>query len=128
MPAPIQEDTVTLRDYIETKLCALRDHIDTRLEEIEKATEIARSSMEHRLNEMNEIRGSLRDTVANQVNRDRCDTRMNVVDAELEELKKYRNTMEGKASQSSLNTVILMTVISLLMSAVSIALKLIGVA
>ncbi len=125
-PSYTQEDGVSLKEFMEVQIAALRDHIDTRMNAVETSTAVAAAAMNRRLEGMNEIRGSLRDTVANQVTRDRCEQRHVVLDNQIDELVKYRNTMEGKASQQSVTTVTIIAILSLFISGAGLALKLMG--
>jgi hypothetical protein len=124
-------DGVALKEHLETRLDALQRHIEAQLQSIDRATCLALQAMDKRLEVMNEFRGSLNDTTSRLVSREEL-AALNVryldsvarLDADISELKTYRATMEGKASQSSVNTATVLSVLGLVMAIVSLALKL----
>ena len=125
-------DGVALKEHLETRLEALQKHTDTQLRSMDRATCLALQTMDKRLEGMNEFREALKDTTARLATRD--ELRMQAtrnreiverLDADINELKHYRATMEGKASQSSVNAATMLSVIGLILALISLALKLI---
>jgi len=119
---PGQRDVVSLREYIET-----------RLESMDKATDLAYEKIEMRLAHMNEFRGALSDQtsrfitrVESQAARDAIKVELKVdmeqikadlkadlfeVCSDVEVLRDFKNTMEGKASQHSVNVALILGLI-----------------
>jgi gamma-glutamyl:cysteine ligase YbdK (ATP-grasp superfamily) len=119
---PGQRDVVTLRDYIEARLTS-----------IDKATDLAYQKMEIRLANMNEFRSALSDQtsrfitrVESQAARDSIKVELKVemekikadlkeelseVCSDVEVLRDFKSTMEGKASQHSVNVALVLGLI-----------------
>ena len=126
---------------------SLREYIDTCLEARDKATDKAYQSMERRLDGMNEFRDALRDQGLTLVTKAEYRTWQEKIESaidntvtckvfepwqvetnkKLDDLIANKNLLAGKASQSGLNTVTLISVISLLLAAISLVLRLLGV-
>ena len=83
-------DIVTLRDYFEARITAL-----------EKATSLAATTMERRLDGMNEFRATLKDQAGRFITRDELNIQMLAINETLKSLQSYRDQMEGKASAAS---------------------------
>ena len=79
-------DQVTLREYFETQL-----------EAYQKAIDVATRTLDKRLDGMNEFRDTLRDQASRFVTRDEMDLKVNVLQAQIVELKKFRDQAAGKA-------------------------------
>ena len=124
-------DGVALKEHFETRLDALQRHTESQLLSIDRATCLALQAMDKRLEGMNEFRAALSDTTARLVTREEL-AALNVryldnvarLDTDISELKTYRATMEGKASQSSVNAATVLSIIGLIMALISLALKL----
>ena len=98
------KNEVTLRDYIDTRICAVNE-----------ATRIAHSSMEKRLEGMNEFRSALKDQSSTFISRAEHDK----VLEDIRELRESRAELAGKASQSAVIGSYILAVLGLLVSAVS---------
>jgi hypothetical protein len=116
------DDYITLKEYVDTRF----DAVDIRFAANEKDKELAKDSMEYRLDSMNEFRNALRDTSNNQVTKAEYCAWKTSVEEDIRSLRESRSLLEGKATQSSVNNVIILSVVSLLISLVSILLKLAG--
>ena len=103
-PSPHSGSEIWLKEYFEARLAAL-----------EKAIETARVGMEKRLDGMNEFRDALKDQSARSPTREEVERRIDVVDANLcssvealekdiKELMKFKNQLEGVASQKDVNS------------------------
>jgi len=121
-PTPGQRDVVTLRDYVEARLIAM-----------DKATDLAYEKMEIRLRNMNEFREALSDQagkfvprIESQVAHDAIKVELKVemekikadlkeelseVCSDVEVLRDFKSTMEGKASQHSVNIALVLGLI-----------------
>jgi hypothetical protein len=79
----------------------LKEHIESRLDALEKASEEARRVLEKRLEGMNEFREQLKDQAATFIARMEYTANNEKFRLMIDDLKKYQSTMEGKASQST---------------------------
>jgi uncharacterized coiled-coil DUF342 family protein len=93
-------------------IISLRDYIDFKIAELEKAFILARQVLEQRLNTMNEIREQLRTQKSEFVTRLETDQ----IFRDIRELRESRAELQGKASQSSVFLAYLMSGISILIS------------
>ena len=113
---PYQTDDVKLREYIEALIAEQRRYFEARLGAVIEATVLARESMDHRLDGMNEIRGVLRDQSVTMITRDKFDVAFERLQSDVNDLKKRSNIAEGKASQSSVIFFGFLSVASLIIS------------
>ena len=113
-------DGIALREYLETRLESLREQINVKLEATEKATNLARTTIDDRLTAMNEFRAALSDTTARMVTRTEMASEINNLKIEIGYLREFKALMEGKASQTSVIIAYIITVVSLLLSAYGI--------
>jgi len=124
-------DGVALKEHLETRICALQENVESKLHAMDRATALALTTMDKRLEGMNEFRDALRDTTARLATREelamqaaRTAECVERVTGDINELNRYRAMMEGKASQSSVNLATLLSVVGLILALVSLALKL----
>ena len=107
---------------------SLKEYFDARFDAMDKALELAQRTNDVRLEGMNEFRNAMKDQTGHFVTRTEADLKINNIAAELkaeqaavcadiELLQKSQNIAEGKASQSS---VIIVFVISAIGMGVSI--------
>ena len=114
-------ETVTQKD-----LAALERLINERFTHLEKSTEIARQSMEKRLESMNEIRGALRDQGATAFTRSEHELYREKIAGEILMLRESKALLEGKASQISVNVTLAISILSLILAGAGVLLKLGG--
>ena len=81
----------------------LKEHIETRLNDLEKANVLAAKALDKRLEGMNEFREQLRRQAETFVSNVAYDKDRDMMERDIRELLKFRDTMDGKASQSSVN-------------------------
>jgi hypothetical protein len=117
------QDGVELKEHIESRLRAIDEFYAMRVANMEQATRTALASLDKRLEGMNEFREALKDATARLPTRNELDAKFERVSSELSELQKFKNTMEGKASQSSVNIFMLLSVLSVLMAAAGLLLR-----
>lgn len=79
----------------------LRDHFESRITSLEKATMLAANTLEKRLEGMNEFRETLRDQATRFVTREEMDLRVGRNREAIEELRTFKDRLEGKASAQS---------------------------
>jgi len=105
---------------------SLRDYIDTRLVAEQRATEKAHETMERRLEGMNEFRSALKDQANQFVTRQEFNVTRQLLEDDVRFLRESRATLEGKASQSSLNVTLMISILGFLLGLTGLALKLFG--
>jgi hypothetical protein len=105
---------------------SLREYVDLRIEHITDSTELARQSMEKRLDGMNEFRATLHDQASLFVTEAQLEAVKSKVESEMISAHDFRIAHEAKASQSSVVLLGIVTVITLIISVVSFALRLAG--
>jgi len=103
MTSPTQP---TRGDYV-----SLRDHLESRIEAVEKSIGVAERELQIRLASMNEFREAMRDQGSKFITRTEMDAKIDAICAKIEVLEKYQNTMEGKASQSQANLALVFSLI-----------------
>ena len=85
-----RDDEVTLKEYFES-----------RLQEIEKATDRTAEQLNKRLEGMNEFRDTLKDQAAKFVTRDTLDVIIDKLNVDIKNLTTAKDVLSGKASQNS---------------------------
>jgi len=101
---------------------SLKEYVDSKLVAIEKSTALVKEALDHRLTETNRVREQLREQAGTFVTRVEHDR---LVD-DINELKQYRASLEGKASQFSFYVTFLIALLGLLIAMASMILKLHG--
>ena len=108
------ENTISLREYIDIKVSA-----------IDRATSNAYVSMEKRLEGMNEFRNQLKDQNATFITKAEYSAHMNKLEEDIRMLRESKATLEGKASQTSVNIALGISIIGLILTVLNIV-KLVG--
>lgn len=102
----------SLRELMLEKFSALKDSM-----------ELSRQSMEKRLEGMNEFREALKDQTAKFITRNEHEAMMNNYNKDIRELRESRAMLEGKASQSSLNIVLGVSLVAILISIIDLIIR-----
>ena len=110
--SPSRGEFVTLREYLESRIQA-----------VEKGIEVANRSMQERLSGMNEFRETLKDQASRFVTRNELDTKLDDVNKQLKDLQLSKAELSGKASQTQANIILVLSILGLVMSAISLFLK-----
>jgi len=130
---------------------SLKEYIESRLDAMDKAVNVSRATMESRLESMNEFRNSLKDQATTFVSRQELgltlaklegeikdlknrdsvsrieyDTNHKVLEGKIDILNTYKDTMTGKASQSSVNIAYVISGISIIIGLVGLLHSLFG--
>jgi len=100
-----------------------RDYVDTRLDGLDKAAKVSRDALEKRLDALNEIRSAMRDQTSTLATKVELEGPLR----DLRSLCEWRSSMEGKASQSSVNTAMLLSIVGTLLAILGLILRLVGV-
>lgn len=101
-------DGVALQDHLEGQIDALRCLLDARITAIEKAGDVASRRLDERLAAMNEFRAAMGDLSARMVTRAELSVQLEKIDATLDDLKQFRDRLDGKASQKSVDIALLL--------------------
>ena len=96
---------------------SLREHIESRLSSLEKATEVAKREMDRRLDGMNEFREQLRKQEGTFITKEFFDSKHDSIQIQVDELRLARAAVDAKASQTSVYIAYALAVISLLLEA-----------
>ena len=131
MPDEHNNTRVSLRDYVDQSVVETRKYFErrndelgrffeSRIESLERATRTASDQMDKRLEGMNEFRETLREQAATFVTRTELEARKEMVDRELKALEKYKNQMEGKASQLQANISLAFSLVALVLAIVKL--------
>jgi len=96
--------------YWEAKFEVLR----VKLEALREIRDLEKTSIDHRLSAMNEIRGALADQSTKMFTRSEHEAYIRSVDSDIRALRESRAEMSGKASQSSANIALILGIVGLL--------------
>jgi hypothetical protein len=96
-----KEDVEISKEWLELKFKSVEELVETKLKAIEEARRLALSSMEKRLDGMNEFRQSLNDMRSSYITRETYDSRHEAIMKEVDELRLFRAAIDSKASQNS---------------------------
>jgi SMC interacting uncharacterized protein involved in chromosome segregation len=139
---------VSLKEYIVTLIFGLKEQINARIDHLESQIERERVGIEKRMEGMNEFRGTLQDQASRFASKSEIDahfesrrleidgslksirietmTELEGLRREIKSLNTFRDTMEGKATQSSVDSVRILTIITLGIAILGIILGFIG--
>jgi predicted phage gp36 major capsid-like protein len=121
---PPDDTHVALKEFIEKILEGHEKLNEARFQAVERAVEVANGQMEKRLEGMNEFRDSLKDQASRFFTRDEFHSAHGPVLKDIEALKLARATLEGKASQKSVNVAYAIAVIGIVISLIGLAIHL----
>ena len=120
-------DGITLREHLETIINSQKEYFESRLAAMDKAVNVSRVTMETRLEGMNEFRNSLKDQSGTFITRTELTLTFDKLHAEIkglagriEGLELYKSSMEGKASQMSVNIAYLISIISIIFGIINL--------
>ena len=118
-PEFTHRDGVTLREYLEHRLDSSKEYYEVRFLAMEKAVSTAQSSLDKRLDAMNEFRSTLKDQNASFITR----TEYTQMAKEVQDLRESRAILEGKASQNSVLVAYAMAGLGLLIGVIGLITK-----
>ena len=98
---------------------SLKEHFESRIVALEKATTIAAINMEKRLDGMNEFRSQLKDQASTFISRNEYTVMMEKLQQDIKTLQISKANLEGKASQQSVLIAYLISIISLCIALIS---------
>lgn len=100
-------DAVALRDHLEIVIAAQRAYFESKFAAMERATCVATDRLSERLAGMNEFRDAMKDLQGRMVTRDEMDVQISKIVTQIDDLRKSRDQLEGKASQKSADTALI---------------------
>jgi ABC-type antimicrobial peptide transport system permease subunit len=120
-----------LKEYLESKIGALKEYTESRFEaykvytesrlvSLEKATSIAASNMEKRLEGMNEFRDQLRDQTGTFITRIEIESQIKKIEEDIKVLRESKANLEGKASQQSVYIAYLIALIGIIIGVINL--------
>ena len=109
------EEAVSLKEFFLHKIA-----------DMDKQTSALAVQMEKRLDGMNEFRQSLKEQNNTFMSRSEINSHFDKIDEMIQDLAKSRDIATGKASQTSVNIVTILAIISLLISAFTLLLRIKG--
>ena len=98
---------------VESQLVPLREYIDLRFSETQRAIDKAESSMNERLASMNEFRATLKDQSAKFITREEVTSMLERIQENVTALQKLSDISTGKASQTSMIIALVISLASL---------------
>jgi ElaB/YqjD/DUF883 family membrane-anchored ribosome-binding protein len=102
---------------------SLRDYIDLRFNEAQRAIDKAEAMMSARLATMNEFRDQLKDQAGRFTTRDEVNIITGKMNEEIKALQKIADRGEGKASQNAFLFTAIMAVVGLILGIVNLFVK-----
>ena len=101
----------------------LREYFDARLAAVEKASTLAAATLEKRLEGMNEFRDTLKDQASRFVTRDELALQIKANREAINELRTFKDRLEGKASASSVYVTGALAIIGIITSVLGLLFK-----
>jgi hypothetical protein len=118
------QDNISLKEYFLSLLKERKDEFENRFIAMDRAIGIATTSLDKRLDGMNEFRATLKDQGNTFVTKAEYQGRYDELSKQVEDLRLSRATLEGKASAKSVYVAYVISGISLLLGIVSLLEKL----
>ena len=112
-----------LRDELEKRVV---ESTNLKIQSLKEATELARTTLNIRLDSMNEFRGTLKDQSSLMFTRSEHELYKDKVDTWMKEFAEWKAKQEGKADQSAVNTALLLAIIGTSIGIISLLLGLFG--
>jgi hypothetical protein len=94
-------NSVSLKDYFDSKLVDVKDLFNSKFEALEKATTIVAQNLEKRFDSHNEFRAQLKEQAGTFITRAEYQGMKDKLESEIDDLKSSRDILAGKASQKS---------------------------
>lgn len=114
------KDSVTLKEYIESKIESLDKKIEMNLHLNQIALDKAAAQMDERLSRMNEFRDTLRDQAGTFITRTEIELITSKIDVDIRELRESRAKLEGKADQNSVYVAYVFAIIAVIISLIKL--------
>lgn len=96
----------------------LKEHLESRLIALEKATALAANTLEKRLEGMNEFREALRYQTSLFVTRTELQVLLEKIEVDLRILRQYKVALESKASQAYVTVTMVIAILGAIISVI----------
>ncbi len=103
-------EVISLKEYIDSQIQSILCLSESKIEALEKATILAKETLDKRLDSINEFRDSLK-------------TEYETLSKEVESLKLSRAELQGKANQSAVNVSYLISGLAIFISVIAIIIR-----
>jgi hypothetical protein len=114
---------ITLKEYIETKIHALEKQMEIKFDSINKATQIAITNNEKRLEGMNEFREQLENQSSTFITRNEHEIINKQIVDDIRSLRESRAELQGKASQNSVFIGYIISIVAIIISIITYFIK-----
>lgn len=115
-----KEDSISIREYFDSKITELKNYMDLKFNSIEKSTCLAQDNLNTKLESMNEFRASLKDQTAHYITRIEHEALITKYDSDIRVLRETNAEAKGKASQNSVLIAYIIAIIGIIIGIVSI--------
>ena len=105
---------VTLREYVDLRMIELEKRNTQQHELLATANELARESLNVRLDSMNEFRETINDTIGHCVSRNEWDIQHQQLVGDVHRLQLSEANLAGKASQSAVNLALVLGLVGMI--------------
>ena len=113
-------ESISLKEYVDVKIAATSELFETKISAAEKAVSLASNTLAARLDLMNEFRMQLKDQAGSFFPRAEHDIYIKTVDKDIRELRESKASLEGKASQLSVNITLIIAIVGIFLSLFSV--------
>jgi len=124
MDDPLKNHRVSLKEYLEklydAKMNDLKEYFESRFKAMETALALAERILNARLEHMNDVKGQLKDQANSFLTRQEYILMHDRLVSDVQQLREFKSTLEGKASQKSVATAYLIAGFGLILSVVSL--------
>jgi len=103
-------ENISLKEYFDSKFNELRDYVDIRFSNVDKATTLANDVLAVRLESMNEFRESLKDQTANFITKSEHENLIK----QLDEVRLFQAAQRGMATQKSVYAAYLISAVGII--------------
>jgi hypothetical protein len=119
------DDSISIRDYIDMKVDLTEKLLCTKLGDMDAKTYLAKESMEHRLEGMNEFRESLKDQTARFLTRDEYLIEHKRLEKDVQEIRDFKISLESVASQKDIMRAYIVSGISICIGIASLIISIV---
>jgi len=107
-------------DFNWAESVGLKEYFDMRIRSQEEALDLARESLEKRLDTMNEFRQSLKDQQSTFITHNEYNAKHELLQAQVDQLRLKGAELSGKADQRSVTIVMIFSLISATLGLISL--------
>ena len=116
----VSAEMVSLREYFESLLSSQRLYFESKLEGFDEAVKVRADALDRRLEGLNELRGVVTDNASRLITREAVELMFNAHSIDINDLKKSRDVLAGKADTSAVNRANMFSIIGIAIGLVSL--------